>query len=150
MLVQNKLNFTAMKFTLLLLLLITLYQISFPQSRVLTDEDLNRSTAHKIIFEDTLSCDDVEKWIKSDIANKTLFIFIQGGIAPVYYSNDRKFENKYGVYFNDFGDTGPPSDVCIKKYNYYVFEYLIKTYGREWIKEMRKDVIGFSEWKKSN
>lgn len=139
-----------MKFTLSLFLLIGIYQISLSQNRILTDDELNKSTVHKIIFEDTLTCSDVEKWIKSDISNKTIFLFLQGGLAPISYSTDRVFENKYGVYFNDFGDVGLSNEVCIKKYNNMVFEYLTKTYGKYWIHEIRKDVIGFSEWKKNN
>ncbi len=31
-----------------------------------------------------------------------------------------------------------------------VFDYLTIVYGKKWIKEIRKDVIGLSNWKKHN
>ena len=51
----------------------------------------------------------------------------------------RKFERKYKIDYFDFGCTPAPSD-CIKEYNEKVFELLDKKYGKEWRKNVRKDV----------
>jgi hypothetical protein len=141
---------TYQKKTILFLSFLSLItcQNLFGQIRQLPDEEINHSTASKIKFIDTITCDKIDGWIKSDIKNKTIFLFLDGGIAPKVYTNDKEFENKYGVYFYDFGDL-PPDSKCIIKYNFMVFDYLTNIYGRKWIKEIRKDITGLSKWKKN-
>ena len=124
-------------------------QFSFGQNRLLSDDDLNHSTVRKIRFADTTNCDMIEEWVKSDIKNNTTFLFLVGGIAPIVYNTDKEFENKYKVYFYDFGCI-LPDDKCVIKYNSMIFDYLTTVYGKKWIKEIRKDIIGFSQWKKTN
>jgi hypothetical protein len=124
-------------------------QITFGQSRTLTDEEINNSTITKITFADTTrNCEVMYQWFKHDVANNTIFLFLQGGIAPVIYSDDKGFESKYKVYFWDFGCT-TPEQKCLISYNTKVFDYLTNTYGKTWMKKIRKDVIGFSEWQKN-
>ena len=59
---------------------------------------------------------------------------------------DKTFENKYQIYYYDFGCTGPNSD-CVRKYNEFVFNHLTELYGNKWKKEIRNDVIGLKKWK---
>ena len=125
----------------------TLGQFAIGQNRKLTDEEINNSTANKINFINTLNCDQVDELFKKDITNRTVFLFLQGGIAPVVYTTDQEFESKYGIYFHDFGCISPDYK-CIIKYNSRVFDYLAKNYGKKWKKEIRKDVIGLKEWNK--
>lgn len=127
-------------------LLIAVCELSFGQNRKLTDDELNNSTVTKLKFADTITCAEIDGWLKSDIKNHTIFLFLQGGIAPVIYSEDSIFENKYGVYFYDFGCISPDYK-CVIKYNERVFEYLTNTYSKRWKKKLRKDIIEFSQWK---
>ena len=135
---------------ILIFLFTSISQISSGQNRQLTDSALNKSTALKIKFVEPPDCNQIEEWGKSDISKKTIFLFLQGGIAPIVYSSDKKFENKYGIYFYDFGCIGMPDYKCVIKYDNMVFDYLTSIYGKKWQKEIRKDVIGFAEWKKNN
>lgn len=83
----------------------------------------------------------MDEWFQHDKQHKTIFLLLQGGIAPVIYTTDEAFENKYGVYYYDFGCTAPDKK-CIIRYNQRVFEYLTSTFGKGWKKQIRKDVIG--------
>jgi len=124
------------------------YHQAFAQ-RKLTDDELNKSTASKIKFEDTSACGNIDNWVLSDIKANTIFLFLQSGIAPVTYANDTAFEKRYSIYYNDFACEGFNDYKCIIKYDSEIFDYLTKKYGRKWMHEIRKDVIGFHEWKKS-
>lgn len=134
---------------ILVFLITSISQFVAGQNRKLTDSVLNNSTAHKIKFATPPNCSEIEEWIKADISKKTIFLFLQGGIAPVVYSSDKKFEDTYGVYFYDFGCVAMPDDKCVIKYNSMVFDYLTSIYGKKWQRKIRKDVIGFTEWKKN-
>ena len=134
---------------ILVFLITSISQFAVAQNRQLTDSILNNSTGTKIKFTEPPDCIEIDQWVKSDIKNKTIFLFLQGGIAPVIYSSDKKFGEKYGIYFYDFGCIGPLDDKCVIKYNCMVFDYLSSIYGNKWQKEIRKDVIGFVEWKKN-
>jgi hypothetical protein len=123
--------------------------ITFGQNRELTDDEYNNSTAGKITFVNPETCEQIDEWIKADFKNKNIYLFLQGGIAPVEYTTDKDFENKYGIYFFDFGCV-PPSEKCVIEYNSQVFDYLTKKYGKKWKREIRNDVIGFKEWKRKN
>jgi hypothetical protein len=136
-----------MKTKLTILLLVIVSQFTFGQHRKLTDKEMNNSTAIKIRYVDTLHCTQIDELFKNDIKSKTIFLFLQGGIEPIVYSTDKKFEKKYGIYFQDFGCISP-NYKCIIKYNYKVFDYLTMKYGEKWKKEIREDVIGLKEWNK--
>jgi len=129
------------------LFLIIGYQFAFGQNRKLTDDDINKSSAVKMVFADTVrDCDEMDEWVRTDIKNKTVFLFLQGGIAPKAYTTDNAFENKYNIYFFDFGCTAPDPK-CAIRYNEKVFEYLTGAYGKKWMKEIRKDIMGLAQWK---
>lgn len=123
--------------------------LSFGQNRELSIEDYNNGTPAKIYFAHSETCEEIEEWIKADFENKTVFLFLQGGIAPVEYRKDKGFENKYGIYFIDFGCVAPDYK-CVIRYNNQVFDYLTETFGKKWMKEIRKDIIGFKDWKQNH
>ena len=77
-----------------------------------------------------------------DIQSKTPTILLQGGIAPVVYITDKSFESKYQISFNDFGCVAGDRQECLIAYNKTIFEYMDKTYGKKWRREIRKDAIG--------
>jgi hypothetical protein len=76
-----------------------------------------------------------------DIRNNKPRLLLAGGIAPVAYPDQHKFEKKFGVAYHEFGDSAP-NQQCMVKYNKVVFKYLDSKYGRKWRKEVRKDVVG--------
>ena len=82
-----------------------------------------------------------EKALK-DIQSKKPMILLQGGIAPVVYNTDNIFESKYQISFNDFGCVAGDRQECLIAYNKTIFDYLDKTYGKKWRREIRKDAIG--------
>ena len=110
----------------------------------LSDEQLNSSGAAKLLFSQK---SDVKNLAEKDIEDGNPFLLLQGGIAPVIISTDPKFEDKYKIYFYDYGCTGPDQNL-IKEYNKAIFEYLTDKYGEKWIYEVRDDVVGLDNWKK--
>ncbi|MCX2575369.1 FEKKY domain-containing protein [Pedobacter sandarakinus] len=133
-----------MKNTLLILLLLTFNQVVFGQNRILADEDFNNSGPIKMTFIE--KCDEVENLFKADLNTKTIFLLLQSGISPVVITTDKNFENKYQVYYYDFGCNAPNTE-CVKTYNELVFRHLTRMYGNKWKKEVRNDVIGLKQWK---
>ena len=120
--------------------------VIFSRSGELSDEQLNNSGASKLTF--VTDKEEAEKMAELDIKNGNPFLLLMGGIAPTIIATDPKFEKEYGIYFYEFGCTGPENDIIIA-YNRIVFEHLNSTKGKKWIKEIRDDVIGFKEWKRN-
>src|SRR5690606_34685004 len=68
-------------------------------------------------------------------------LLISGGIAPIVYAGQEKFEKKNGVVYQDYGCISPDYN-CMVEYNQTIFNYLDQTQGKSWRKEVRKDVVG--------
>ncbi|WP_417236622.1 hypothetical protein [Bizionia paragorgiae] len=117
--------------------------VSLSRTSELKDEQLNNSGASKLTF--ITEEKEGEKLAKLDIHNGTPLFLLIGGIAPTTMANDSKFENKYEIYFYDFGCTGPDHEIVVA-YNITVAKYLNKRYGMNWLKEVKNDIIGFKEW----
>jgi len=124
------------------LILLILSNFCFSQTNQF-DESFKKSHLSIILMEN--DCEKVVDLIKADIKNNSIFILLQGGIVPIRYSDDSDFEKKYNILFYEQGCVGSQ---CAEFYNFLIFDYLYKTYGKKWIKEIRKDAIGFKEWKK--
>lgn len=86
--------------------------------------------------------------IKIEINSNTKTIYILGGIASVITKEDLAFAKKYNVQFHDFGCIAPTNFKEYETKNELVFEYLNKTYGNQWQKEIKPSVMGFEKWKK--
>jgi hypothetical protein len=71
-------------------------------------------------------------------------LLISGGIAPIVYVGQDKFEEKYGIEYHDFGCISPDYK-CMEEYNQTVFDYLDQIQGKKWRKEVRKDVVGLKK-----
>jgi len=71
-------------------------------------------------------------------------LLISGGIAPIVYVGQEKFEEKYGVVYHIYGCFSPDYN-CMLEYNQTVFDYLDQTEGKIWRKEVRKDVVGLKK-----
>lgn len=70
-------------------------------------------------------------------------LLLSGGIAPVIYHSDKKFERKFNVEYYDFGCM-PEAQECMLEYNQLMFEYLDSKYGDKWRNLVRQDVIGLN------
>ena len=80
-----------------------------------------------------------------DIEKGRLKLLLPGGIvSAAELPNDSIFEEKYNVVFISQGCVRSPGENQAE-YNYEIFKYLDETYGSEWRKEIRKDVIGFKK-----
>jgi len=121
--------------------------IAFGQTRALTDDDYNNSGAIKLTFVTEMT--EAKNLARQDIDKGTPFLLLQSGIAPVVYTTDSIFENKFRVYYYDHGCTGPDNEL-MKAYNIAIFRYLDEQFGKKWRKSIRKDVIGFKKWKRKN
>ena len=77
-----------------------------------------------------------------DIQSKRPMVLLQSGIAPGVYSSDNKFEIKYQISFREFGCVVADRQECLIAYNRTIFDYLDKTYGKKWRREIRRDAIG--------
>ncbi|MDF9795370.1 hypothetical protein OKW21_000633 [Catalinimonas alkaloidigena] len=86
-------------------------------------------------------CEVSRKMAELDIKNGKPNLLLIGGIAPVVYMDQYKFEEKYDIEYKDYGCT-PPAQECVEQYNKRIFEHLDSRYGKSWRKKVRKDVIG--------
>lgn len=120
----------------------TFPSLVFAQNRKLTDEELNSSGPTKMRFVE--DCGEVGKLFKDDLKKKTMFLLLQSGIAPVVNTTDKAFQDKYQVYYYDYGCIAPNLD-CVKTYNQLAFKYLTEMYGKKCKKDVRKDVIGLKK-----
>jgi hypothetical protein len=86
---------------------------------------------------------------KEDISKSSIYIFLKGGICPLVYTTDSAFMAKHNVMYYDFGCLPPPID-NIENYNFEIFIFLRASFGKKWIKEIRKDAVGLKKWRKSH
>ena len=77
----------------------------------LSDKQLNNSGASKLTF--ITDKKEAEKMAELDIKNGNPFLLLMGGIAPTIIATDPQFEKEYGIYFYEFGCTGPENDIII-------------------------------------
>lgn len=86
--------------------------------------------------------------IKIEINSNTKTIYVLGGIASVITKEDLAFAKKYNIQFHDFGCIAPTNFEEYEAKNESVFDFLNKTYGIQWQKEIKASVLGFENWKK--
>ncbi len=130
-------------FLLIVFIIQTLFV--FGQSRVLTDDDFNKSGAIKLTFVTTK--EEAIELAKNDIKKGIPFILLQSGIAPVVYTTDSIFVSKFKAYYYEQGCVGPDYEL-MKTYNFVIFDFLTDMYGKKWRREIRKDAIGLKQWKR--
>ena len=93
-----------MKKLFLLVVFIIQTLFVFGQSRVLTDDDFNKSGAIKLTSVTTK--EEAIELAKNDIKKGIPFILLQSGIAPVVYMTDTIFESKLKAYYYEQGCVG--------------------------------------------
>ena len=111
-----------------------------------SDREKFRNIGNLIFIED-FDCKKAVEFAESDIKNGQPILLLASGIAPVRISTDLDFEKKFHITFYDYGCT-QPSEICVEKYNWKIFDYLTEKFGKNWQKEIRYDVVGFEKWKK--
>lgn len=85
--------------------------------------------------------------IKIEINSNTKTIYLLGGIASVITKEDLAFAKKYNIQFHDFGCIAPSNFEEYEAKNRLVFDFLNKTYEKQWQKEIKPSVLGFEKWK---
>ena len=118
--------------------------MSYGQNKSFQDA-IDKSNVNKILLE--IDCNSINQIVEEDINNDCVFIFLNGGAAPIRFSTDETFEKKYDIYFYEQGCI---NGQCTESYNMIIFDYLKKTYGKKWMKEIRNDAVGFKKWRKLN
>jgi len=118
--------------------------LSYGQLVKPTDEQVNESGASKLVFADSLT--QAINLADADIIKGTRFLLLKGGISPVIYASDAKFQKDYKIYYHESGCTGPREQIAIE-YNRVMFKYLTQTYGKKWLKTVRKDILGLKSYK---
>ena len=84
---------------------------------------------------------------KKALENGTAELVAICGTALILNSQqDDLFKEKYGVGIKVFGDMIDGSSRDMKLYNYTIFEWLDDKYGKGWIKDVRKEVVGYDRW----
>ncbi|MBR2197916.1 MAG: hypothetical protein IJ909_05735 [Fibrobacter sp.] len=84
---------------------------------------------------------------KIALENGTAELVAICGTALILNSRkDNLFKEKYGVGIKVFGDMIDGSPQELKRYNYAIFEWLDEKYGKGWIKDVRKEVVGYDRW----
>ena len=86
--------------------------------------------------------------IKIEINSNTKTIYLLGGIASVITKEDLAFAKKFNVHFHDFGCIAPTNFEEYEAKNELIFDFLNKTYGMQWQKEINPSVLGFEKWRK--
>ncbi len=109
-----------------------------------SDSIINTSGASKLHFIDERI--KAEKLAKSDIKNGYPFLNLVSGEAPTFYPEQIDFERKYKTYYIEHGCLSPSIEI-VEAYNFVILDYLDKKYGKECIRQVRKDVIGLKKWK---
>jgi hypothetical protein len=127
-----------------LLVIITTHCVAQIQ---LPDSQINNSGANKLKLATNIT--QAVNLAKEDIANNTPFLLLASGISPIAHVTDTIFENRYKVNYFEF-DCIPPETQFAIAYDQEIFKYLEEKYGRKWKRGIRKDVLGYKEWKKNN
>ena len=133
----------------MLLILTLVMNKGFAQSNSILDSVIMASaqaSESKLIF--LTDFEKAKDLARLDITKDKLKLFVVGGIASVVLVNDKDFESIYNIEYYDYGCIGP-DEKTLQAYNNTVFTYLIKTFGKSWLKEIRPDVVGLKEYKKN-
>jgi hypothetical protein len=113
--------------------------------RIFQLSDYNDQVARldSLIFMDDL--EHIRSMADDDIHRGKAFLLLSSGLAPNINSTDIIFENKYDVYYYDYGCVSPSSAI-IEAYNAVIFCHLTNRYGNDWLTEIRTDVSCIQSW----
>ena len=123
--------------------------LAFGQEIRLTDAQVSTPGHSQLLFVPTDDCEkEGVRLAENDMSKGAFFLLLQSGLGPVVYTSDKLFEQKFGVQYFEEGCSAPPKE-CMMVYNVRIFRYLQRNYAKAWWKSIRKDTVGFKEWKKS-
>lgn len=123
---QNKLSFSALGYA--------------NKDTIVSVTDKDITNFKWIIYTDCLTYS--REMALTDIQAKKPTILLHSGYAPVVYTTDKAFEKRFEIKYFDFGCVAGDRLECLIAYNKTIFDYLDKTYGKRWRKEIRNDAIG--------
>ena len=94
-------------------------------------------------------CSQARALAERDIQAGAPFLVLASGLAPATHPQDCLFEHRYQIYYFDEGCTAPAREYMVT-YNYRIFDYLQATFGKQWRRAVRPDVVGYKEWKRKH
>lgn len=119
---------------------------SFASSSIDTVITLNNEPKDNLVLVLPVICKNCNpEKAKEEIKSKIPKLYLSGSLVPIYYSGQENFENKYDVKYYELGDNLEESLICYESYNKIIFRYLDEVFGNAWRKDVRKDVLGFSD-----
>lgn len=84
---------------------------------------------------------------KKALNNGTAKLVVIGGTSfPLNVRQDDLFKTKYGVGYEIMGDVVDGTPREMKNYNFTIFTWLEEKYGKGWLNDVRKDVVGYDKW----
>lgn len=109
------------------------------------------------VGEDDLSLDlfidlngsDLAEQAKRDIELGEAVIFAEGGEPPIIYGVEKTFEEKFGIQYIVPGCVRGPDSKYWPDYNMVIFNYLTERFGNKWKAFLRKDTVGYKQWKRN-
>ena len=111
------------------------------------DQQIDSSGAIKLRFAKNVK--EAQEIAKNDILKQFIVLYISDLKFTNITRKDRKFEKKYNSYYSIAGCLTGKLEF-IEAYNHEIFEYFTKKYNKEWIYEIKKDVIGLENYKAKN
>lgn len=86
---------------------------------------------------------------ENDLKRNTITLYQLGGIAAKVKTRiDMDFQAKYKVKYFDFGCLAPENIAFYEDYNLLALHYLTEKFGRDSLKDIRKDILAFDKWNK--
>ncbi|MBU6120840.1 FEKKY domain-containing protein [Hymenobacter siberiensis] len=123
--------------------------LGYSQEIRLTGAQLDVPGHNQLLFVSIADCEkEGIRLAENDMAKGAYFLLLQSGLGPVVYASDKIFEQKFGVQYFEEGCSAPSKE-CMMAYNARIFRYLQRNYAKTWWESIRKDTVGFKEWKKS-
>ena len=84
-----------------------------------------------------------QKMFATDLENKTVRLYVLGGIVSAIRESDRSFEKQYSLTYYDFGCVIPANIDLYYRYNQLVFAHLDSKFAG-WRKSVHKSTLGLS------
>jgi hypothetical protein len=145
---QLKKNLTTKYYSSILFVLIFMKLASAQSYDQPPASEIDTSQFNSLVHLNFLSdCNEAATIAEDNLKEHKAFLLLKSGITATVYTTDKQFEEKFSIRYYDFGCIGP-DEACILKYNWQVFDFLTKRYGKSWLKTVRKDVKGLALWKK--
>ena len=109
------------------------------------------------VGEDDLSLDlfidlkgsDLAEQARRDIELGEAVIYAEGGMEPIIYGVEEPFKEKFGIQYIVPDCVRGPDSKYWSDYNMVIFNYLTERFGNKWKAFLRKDTVGYKQWKRN-